>query len=71
MTSGVIVRVKHCRMANGGKGYCAKGRREWFAHHGLPHDVFVSQGLPVEVIEDTGDMMALDVAKVAREDHGR
>jgi len=71
MISGVIVHVKHVRMANGGRGYCMRGMREWFAHHNLPLSVFRVDGLPVEVIEATGDSMALDVAKVAREDHGR
>lgn len=70
MISGVIARIKHVRMANGGKGYCMKGARKWFAHHDLPFNVFRTEGLPVEVLERTGDSMALDVARVAREDHG-
>lgn len=70
MISGIVVHVKHVRMANGGKGYCMRGMRAWFAHHGLPLDTFRVEGLPVEVIEGTGDAMALDVGRVAREDHG-
>lgn len=67
VSSGVIVRIKHVRMAR----LCMKGMRVWFQHHGLDLETFRREGLPVEVIEGTGDKMALDVAKVAREDHGR
>lgn len=65
VTSGVMVRVRHVRMAN----MCMKGMRVWFAHHGLPLAIFRRDGLPVEVIEGTGDAMALTVGKIAREDH--
>jgi len=65
VTSGVIVRVKHVRAAK----MCMKGMRAWFEHHGLPLDEFRRNGLPVEVIEGTGDAMALTVGKVARDDH--
>lgn len=71
VSSGIMVQMKHVRMANNGKGYCMKGRRAWFLHRGLDDQAFRTVGLPVEVIEATGDMMALDVARVAREDHGR
>jgi len=64
VTSGVIVYVRHVRQAN----LCMKGMREWFAHHDLPLNTFRTEGLPVEVIEATGDKMALDVAAVARSD---
>ena len=69
MISGVIAQVKHVRAANGGKGYCMKGMRAWFLHHELPLGTFRTKGLPVEVLEATGDAMAIDVAAVAREDH--
>lgn len=67
VSSDVIVRVKHVRKAK----LCMKGMRDWFKHHGLPLPTFRREGLPVEVIEATGDKMALDVAKIAREDHGQ
>lgn len=66
VTSGVIVRVKHVRAA----GMCMKGMRAWFEHHKLPLATFREIGLPVEVIEGTGDAMALTVGRVARVDHG-
>jgi hypothetical protein len=66
VTSGVIVHMRHIRQAR----LCARGARAWFTHHGLPYAVFLDAGLPVEVIEATGDKMAFDVAKVARDEHG-
>lgn len=64
-TSGVIAHVKHIRQAN----ICMKGMRAWFVHHNLPLDTFRTQGLPVEVLEATGDQMALEVGRIAREEH--
>lgn len=65
--TSIMVRMKHVRAAR----LCAHGTREWFARHGLPYNEFLTSGLPVEVIEATGDQMALDVAKVARDEHGK
>lgn len=67
VTSGVVVRMKHIRLAS----LCAKGTREWFAHHDLNYSDFLSNGIPVEVMEATGDQMALKVCEIARADHGR
>lgn len=63
-TSGVLVYMRHIRAAK----ICAKGAIEWFAHQNI--DIRrLKDGLPVEVLEATGDKMALDVARIAREDH--
>lgn len=67
MTSKIRVRMKHIRKAD----LCARGTREWFAHHNLNYSDFLTNGIPVEVMEATGDQAALNVAKIAREDHGR
>jgi len=67
VTSVIMVRMRHVRAAR----LCARGARDWFAHHKLPYNEFLTNGLPVEVIESTGDQMALDVAKVARDEHGK
>lgn len=65
VTSGALVRMKHIRAAR----LCANGTKDWFAHHEI--DVRrLRQGIPVEEIEATGDKMALDVARIARADHG-
>lgn len=65
VTSGPVVRMRHLRAAN----ICANGARDWFAHHEI--DIRrLRQGIPVEEIEATGDKMALDVARIARAEHG-
>lgn len=66
VTSGVMLRLTHIRKAR----LCSKGTRVWFKHHGLDWSRFLKEGLPVEVFEATGDKLALDVAEIARKDHG-
>lgn len=63
--SGAIVTIEHCRSI----GYCARGMRSFFAHHGLDWQQFRERGLPAEQIEATGDAMAIRAAAVAREKH--
>lgn len=67
VTSGVLVRVCHIRAAR----LCMNGARTWFAHHGIPWSELLASGVAVETIERTGDKMALDVARIARKEHGR
>lgn len=45
---------------------CSRGARTFFERHSLDWLKFLKEGLPVEVIESTGDAMALKVAEVAR-----
>lgn len=66
VTSGVMLQLKHIRQAR----LCSKGTRAWFRHHGFDWTTFLKDGLPVEMFEATGDKLALDVAKIARADHG-
>lgn len=63
VTSGVLVYMRHIRAQK----LCADGTKEWFEHHGLDWRR-LRDGIPVEEIEATGDRMALDVAKIAREE---
>ena len=51
---------------NGGAGFCARGGRLWASHHGLDWAEFVRDGLPADVLEATGDAMALRVVAHAR-----
>lgn len=51
--------VRQCRM-------CSRGARGFFERHGLDWSEFLRAGLPVEVIEQTGDAMALQAAAAAR-----
>lgn len=66
VTSGVLVYLRHIRAAK----ICASGMKEWFDHNGIDWRR-LKTGLPVEELEATGDKLALDVAKIARADHGR
>lgn len=58
----VLVRMEHVRAAR----MCSRGARAFFIRHNLDWDEFLRGGLPVELIEATGDAMALQVAEVAR-----
>jgi hypothetical protein len=67
VTSGIRVHPRHIRAAR----LCMNGCRVWYERHGLSWSEFVSNGTPVEWLESTGDKFALDVAKIARDEHGR
>lgn len=58
----IIVTIKHVRQAR----MCSSGARAFFSRHRLDWHKFLKEGLPVEVIEATGDAMALKVAEIAR-----
>ena len=47
-------------------GYCANGARRWFARMGLDWMDFVRNGLDSEVLEATGDAMALRLVEHVR-----
>ena len=61
----VKVTMLHVRKA----GMCSRGARAFFERHGLDWTAFLKEGLDAEIIEATGDAMALQVVEVAR--HGR
>ncbi len=42
-----------------GLGYCNRGARRWAERYGLDWARFVRDGLPIEMLEATGDAMAL------------
>lgn len=58
----VLVKMEHVREAK----MCSRGARAFFERHGLDWNTFLSEGLPAEVIEATGDAMAQQVVEVAR-----
>jgi hypothetical protein len=62
--TSVLAHSRHLRAAN----ICNKGAKNWWKHHGLNWSDFVSNGIAVETLESTGDKMALDVAKIARDE---
>lgn len=66
---GLRVTVQHLHSVpnfNAGVGFCACGGRLWARHHGLDWATFVRDGLPAEVLEATGDPMALRLVAHAR-----
>lgn len=62
MTEQIKVKMIHVRQAK----MCSRGARAFFEKHNLDWQKFLDEGLPVEIIEATGDAMALQVAKVAK-----
>lgn len=59
----IKVKMIHVRKAK----MCARGARAFFERHNLDYSEFLSEGTDVELIEATGDAMALKVAEVARD----
>lgn len=62
MTDDVIITMKDVRAV----AMCSRGARAFFQRHELDWNKFLDEGLPAEVIEATGDAMALHVVEVAR-----
>lgn len=58
----IMVHMIHIRKAK----MCSRGARKFVERNNLDWAAFLREGLPVEVIEATGDAMALQVAEVAR-----
>ena len=58
----VIVTMRHVRASR----LCAKGARAFFSRHGLYWSAFLDGGISADVIEATGDAMAVKVAQLAR-----
>jgi hypothetical protein len=67
VTSVVIVRMKHIRMA----ALCADGTRGWWIANRLDWRDFVKNGIEADRLAATGDPFAIRVAEIARDDHGR
>jgi len=58
----VVVRMKHLRAA----GMCNREPRKFALMQGWSWTEFLEHGLPVELLESTGDPLALRVAAIAR-----
>lgn len=57
-----LVKLEHVRRL----GYCSRGLRAFFTSRGLDWCEFKSNGLPADVVEATGDAMAIRAAELAR-----
>lgn len=62
MSEPVIVTMRDIRAAK----QCSRGTRTFFKRHGLDWDDFLTNGIPAEKLEATGDHMAIRVCEVAR-----
>lgn len=62
MPDQIKIRMMHVRQAS----MCSGGARRFFARHNLDWQKFLEEGLDAEIIEATGDLMALEVVKVAK-----
>lgn len=62
MTQEVKVKMRHVREAK----MCSRGARAFFENHGLNWNEFLKDGIDAAKLEATGDAMAIEVAKVAR-----
>lgn len=58
----ILVKPQHCRQIR----YCAKGVRLFFKRYDLDYAKFITVGIPADELEKTGDAMALEAVKVAR-----
>jgi hypothetical protein len=59
-----LVTLAHVRALN----YCSRGLRAFFLSKGLDWNTFRTTGLPADVIEATGDDMAIKAAALARQE---
>lgn len=62
----IIVTMKDIRACK----MCSGGTRDFFVRHNMDWNKFLSEGLPEEDFIATGDAMAMQVVKKARERHG-
>lgn len=62
MADVIKVRMIHIRQVS----MCSGGARRFFARHNLDWQKFLDEGLDSKIIEATGDPMALEVVKAAK-----
>lgn len=68
------VYIRHARSVLGpnGKGYCARGMRQFADRHGLDFDKFAREGIDADALLNTGDEMARAIVLEAeREENGQ
>lgn len=56
-----VVTMRHIREAK----FCSRGTRAFFQQHGLDWNKFLKEGIPSKELIETGDVMALQVVRVA------
>lgn len=65
----MIIRMKHFKSIplGGKRGYCTEGGRRFFKRYGLDWTEFVKNGLPDSVFLETGDALAINLVKHAKD----
>lgn len=58
----IMVTMQHVRQAK----MCSRGARSFFEQHSLDWQAFLNEGIDAAKLEATGDFMALEVVKVAK-----
>jgi hypothetical protein len=66
VTSELRVYSRHIRAAK----ICMNGSRQFFVQHNLDWNDFLANGIPVSVLEDIGDPIALRAAVEAQKEAG-
>lgn len=61
----VTVRAEHC-IGDDGLRYCAWGMRAFCRRHGIDLAAFLRDGIDADVLEATGDALAIAAARRAR-----
>lgn len=66
----LIVKVRHARMVDTAQpdGYCVPGMQKFFERHNLSFRDFCRHGIDADKLIATGDAMALEVVRIAREE---
>lgn len=49
-------------------GFCSRKIRDWFQVQNLDYTKFLQEGIDVEIVEATGDAVAIMIAKLARDE---
>jgi len=63
MSELVIVKLSDLRKVK----YCVSGSKAFFARHGIDWRDFCKNGIDAEILEGTGDAMAIKLAQVVRD----
>ena len=66
VTSEIRVFMRHVRAAK----LCSRGTRDWFAKYDLDYNDFLTNGIPVSKLEETGDALAARAVVAAKREAG-
>jgi hypothetical protein len=67
MSDIVIVKMCHVRKVS----HCSRGARDFFNNHNLSWQDFLENGISSDILELTGDFMAMQVVQVAKTEESK